>query len=426
MAFTVAMALQMEIFSKCKVLTGKSGLYNEIKWVNILEILDDLRHIESGEFLITTAHNLNTQSEKEQKNMIELFAARKLAAVAIQTGHYLQEIPLSFIRFSRDSNIPLIEIPAEVSFKTITRALMNELIWEQSPITEEHKGLVGSDRDKMISTMKSLWNRLQEEGLVEEVIINLKRFNIDPDDSLMVLAIAINKTEAKTPEHRQKPFFNFYGLVEQALTNFLLQQGLTFLIGPSESSVLLIVQSEDFRTGKENAEEAFAGWLIEYLNITFPGWRFMIGTSKVHKNIKGLPQVRSEAEKALQAARLGLPDRVDLVTYKKMGLYRLLIDFRKLDTLKNIYAETTKPLIAYDSKSRGSLVETLKTYLEHCSIKKSAETLFIHRHTMKYRLEQIEKLTGLDPQIPYDAFQLNLGLHIYQYLLAIRSTDTAP
>lgn len=426
MAFTVALALQMEIFRKCKVLTGKSGLYNEIKWVNILEILDDLSHIEPGEFLITTAHNLNTQSEKEQKKMIELFAARKLAAVAIQTGHYLQEIPLSFIRFSRDNNIPLIEIPAEVSFKTITWALMNELIWEQLPMTEERKGLAGSDRDKMISAMKSLWGQLNEEGFAEEIIIDLKRFNIDADDSFLVLALSMNKTEAKAPEHRQEPFYDLYGLVEQALAKFLLQQGLSFLIGPSELSVILIVQSEDFRPGKENAEETFARRLIEYLNITFPGWRFMIGTSKVHDNIKYLPQARSEAEKALHAARLGLPDRTDLVAYKKMGLYRLLIDFRKLDALKSIYDETTKPLIAYDRRSRGSLVETLKTYLEHCSIKKSAEVLFIHRHTMKYRLEQIEKLTGLNPQTPYDAFQLNLGMHIYKYLQATGSTNTAP
>jgi PucR family transcriptional regulator, purine catabolism regulatory protein len=97
-------------------------------WVNILEILDDLRHIEPGEFLITTAHGFNAKSLGRQQELIELFASKKLAAVAIQTGHYLKEIPASFIRFAEGHRIPLIEIPPEASFKIITRALMNRLL----------------------------------------------------------------------------------------------------------------------------------------------------------------------------------------------------------------------------------------------------------------------------------------------------------
>jgi len=126
--FTVAEALEMEVFSNCNLLTGKAGLQNEIRWVNILEILDDLSHIEPGEFLITTAHGFNAESRVKQRDMVELFASRKLAAMAIQTGHYLQEIPSSFTRFAENYSIPLIEIPPEASFKNLTRALFKKLL----------------------------------------------------------------------------------------------------------------------------------------------------------------------------------------------------------------------------------------------------------------------------------------------------------
>jgi hypothetical protein len=69
MAFSVANALEMDIFSKCRLLTGDAGLENEILWVNILEILDDLRHIEPGEFLITTAHGFNAKSLSRQQEL---------------------------------------------------------------------------------------------------------------------------------------------------------------------------------------------------------------------------------------------------------------------------------------------------------------------------------------------------------------------
>ncbi len=64
-------------------------------------------------------------------------------------------------------------------------------------------------------------------------------------------------------------------------------------------------------------------------------------------------------------------------------------------------------------------MQTLQQYLESCSIKKAAESLFVHRHTMKYRLEQVHKLTGLNPLQAEAALQLNIGLHIYRYLKAL-------
>jgi len=92
------------------------------------------------------------------------------------------------------------------------------------------------------------------------------------------------------------------------------------------------------------------------------------------------------------------------------------MEIKNLETLKEIYDETIDPLLDYDHHSKGALLKTLKVYLGHFNIKKAAEEMFVHRHTMRYRLRQIEKLTGHDPVIPSNAIQLNLGLHIYYYL----------
>lgn len=418
MGLTVARAGQMEIFKKCKVLTGEAGLQNEILWVNILEILDDLSHIEPGEFLITTAHNLNTQSEAEQQNMIELFATRKLAAVAIQTGHYLEEIPPHFILLAKEKNIPLFEIPPEISFKSITRTLMNELVREDLPLSEGLERNTDSNNKMMISSMKTLWLQLLEKNAPEKTVLDLERFNIIPGFLFLVLALSMRRVGPTEQEQRQGSFYNFYRLVEEALAKIFLQHGLSFLIGPSESTITMVVQAEEFKTGKSGSEQIFATWLKEKLKIFFPGWHFMIGISSIHKNLKNLSHAQNEAEKALHAARLGLPDQASVVAFREMGFYRLLIELKNLDILNSIYDETAGPLIDYDRSNRGSLVETLETYLVHCNIKKSAEILYIHRHTMKYRLEQIEKLTGLNPLNPNDAFQLKLGLYICKYLQA--------
>jgi PucR family transcriptional regulator, purine catabolism regulatory protein len=63
-----------------------------------------------------------------QNEMVELFAKRKMAAMAIQTGHYIEEIPASLVNLFSAYNIPLIEIPPDISFKSITRSLMLSLL----------------------------------------------------------------------------------------------------------------------------------------------------------------------------------------------------------------------------------------------------------------------------------------------------------
>src|SRR5690554_2721080 len=108
MSFSVEEALQLDVFVGCRVLTGKAGLQNEIKWANILEILDDLRHIEAGEFLITTAYGFDFTDEFRLKQLMKLFSGSKLAALAVQTGHYITEIPPEVVELAAASKIPVI------------------------------------------------------------------------------------------------------------------------------------------------------------------------------------------------------------------------------------------------------------------------------------------------------------------------------
>ena len=53
-------------------------------------------------------------------------------------------------------------------------------------------------------------------------------------------------------------------------------------------------------------------------------------------------------------------------------------------------------LIAYDSKRRTALLDTLERYLaERRSVIESARALYIHPNTLRQRLARIEELTGL-------------------------------
>lgn len=421
MPLTVAKALEMEIFNKCRLLTGQAGLENEIHWVNILEILDDLSHIEPGEFLITTAHEFNTLSRSMQLDMIELFAHSKLAAMAIQTGHYLEEIPSSFIRFSEEHNIPLIQIPPEVSFKNLTRALMNVLIQRENLIAYKYgRGSIDDSLDSRINSMKDLWKLLTENENPEDLLLERNNLNIKSKGFTLIMALAIGKKDQENREQIGPEKNELFKRVEQVAAHILSQNHITYLIGPSEDFLPILIQKENLKDKSSTTEMKIAMHLNEQLKIFFPRYTIYIGISNVHAGIFDLKQRLNEASKAGLTAQLGLLDQANIVPYRKMNLYSLIMDIKNIDTLKGIFQETAAPLLDYDLRSKGFLMQTLKVYLQFLSIKKSSEALFVHRHTMSYRLHQIKELTGFNPLLPKDALQLNIGLHIYYYLKALK------
>ncbi|WML46945.1 sugar diacid recognition domain-containing protein [Neobacillus sp. PS3-34] len=69
------------------------------------------------------------------------------------------------------------------------------------------------------------------------------------------------------------------------------------------------------------------------------------------------------------------------------------------------YAEITK----HDKK--GELIETLQAYIEeNGEINTVSQKLFIHRNTLRYRLDRITEITGKDPRKVKDLLDLYLAL----------------
>jgi DNA-binding PucR family transcriptional regulator len=70
-----------------------------------------------------------------------------------------------------------------------------------------------------------------------------------------------------------------------------------------------------------------------------------------------------------------------------------------------------EPLKEYDRTRRSDLVRTLRTYFATgTNASEAADRLFLHRNSMLYRLERIQKLTGLDLKDDRVALALRLGL----------------
>lgn len=86
-----------------------------------------------------------------------------------------------------------------------------------------------------------------------------------------------------------------------------------------------------------------------------------------------------------------------------------------------IHADTVLALETYDARYRTTLVETLETWLAcDASVSMAAARLYAHRHTIRYRLDRVKELTGLDPAATEDRERLVLGLRARRVLADTR------
>src|SRR5213078_1526818 len=76
-----------------------------------------------------------------------------------------------------------------------------------------------------------------------------------------------------------------------------------------------------------------------------------------------------------------------------------------------------EPLVAYDEQYEIGLVNTLETFLdEDANVAQTAQRLYTHRHTIRYRLERVRELTGLDVSSTDGRERLGLGLKAMRVL----------
>ena len=108
-----------------------------------------------------------------------------------------------------------------------------------------------------------------------------------------------------------------------------------------------------------------------------------------------------------------------ILAFEDTGAYRLLLPAMSEDPaeLQRFYAETVEPLIAYDDQYETDLVQTVEAFLDaDGNVAGTAQRLFTHRHTIRYRLERVKELSGLDVGSTDGREKLSLGLKAMRVL----------
>lgn len=100
------------------------------------------------------------------------------------------------------------------------------------------------------------------------------------------------------------------------------------------------------------------------------------------------------------------------IAYRPKGILNLFDNLHD-DEIKYFCEHILKELAYPVDPMYQELRKTLKTFLDNqCEITKTANTLFVHRNTVKYRIDNCESILGMKVNVPKNSLNLRLALEL--------------
>jgi DNA-binding PucR family transcriptional regulator len=202
------------------------------------------------------------------------------------------------------------------------------------------------------------------------------------------------------------------GLVDEAAAHWAKRTGRDCLVTRRHATTILVSAGELDHTDLHRAISADVG-----------SNRGSIGIGSLVDAPSALPRSLSEAQRAFKIKQAS-PAPYGSRRFEDLGVYRILDSGEGRPEVRGFVQEWLGALLDYDRTKRAELVKTLAHYLD-CggNYDLTAQSLQIHRSTLRYRLARIRDITGRDLQDVDTRLNLHLATRVLGVLGGTDSTE---
>lgn len=145
-----------------------------------------------------------------------------------------------------------------------------------------------------------------------------------------------------------------------------------------------------------------------------------ISYGTVVKEIRDVSRSYKEAKMALDVGKIFFDER-DIVAYSELGIgrliYQLPIPLCRM-FIKEIFGGNNP-----DEFDEETLTTIMKFFENSLNVSETSRQLFIHRNTLVYRLDKLQKTTGLDLRVFEDAITFKIALMVVKYMKYMESLE---
>lgn len=253
------------------------------------------------------------------------------------------------------------------------------------------------DKDNFIK------NLLLDNLLLIDIYSRAKKLHIQTDVKRVVMVV-------ETADSRDNN-------VLEAMRIYFGSGSRDFITAVDENNVIVV---KDLSDGDSASD-------IEKAALGIEGYLSKEGMKDIHiaygtvvKEIKEVSRSYKEAKMAMDVGKIFFDER-NIMAYSELGIgrliYQLPIPLCKM-FIKEIFGGKSP-----DDFDEETLTTINKFFENSLNVSETSRQLFIHRNTLVYRLDKLQKNTGLDLRVFEDAITFRIALMVVKYMNYMESFE---
>ena len=184
-----------------------------------------------------------------------------------------------------------------------------------------------------------------------------------------------------------------------------------FVTAVDEHSIILVKELKE----KESADEIDRiAKVIQETLFAETGSNGYISSGTIVSDLKDVSRSYKEAKMALEVGKI-FEDEKYIVNYEKLGIGRLIYQLPL--PLCRMFIKEVLHGLTMDDFDDETLATVNKFFENNLNVSETSRQLYIHRNTLVYRLDKLQKMTGLDLRNFDDAIIFKITLMVSKYMM---------
>lgn len=247
-------------------------------------------------------------------------------------------------------------------------------------------------------------NLLLDNLLLVDIYNRAKKLHID-----VTIPRAVFLVETKTEKD---------GMVTELLKSMFSSQNGDYITAVDETSVILI-KALDESDGADSLKHT-ANTIADMMNTELM-LNVKVAYGTIVPELKDVSKSYKEAKMALDVGKIFYAEK-NVVAYSTLGIGRLI--YQLPVNLCRIFIDEIFGSRSIPDEIDEETLNTINKFFENnLNVSETSRQLFVHRNTLVYRIEKLEKTTGLDIRTFDDALTFKIALMVVNYMKYLDSIN---
>ena len=246
-------------------------------------------------------------------------------------------------------------------------------------------------------------NLLLDNLLLVDIYNRAKKLRIDTDAKRVVFMVETKYEKDNSAMETVKSLF--------------ASKPKDFITAIDEKSIIIVKELKESDALEEL--NRIARTLVDMLNAEAMS-QVRVSYGNVIHEIKDVSRSYKEAKMALEVGKIFYSDKI-VIPYSNLGIgrliYQLPIPLCQM-FMKEVFGEQLP-----DTFDDETLTTINKFFENNLNVSETSRQLYVHRNTLVYRLEKLQKSTGLDIRVFDDALTFKIAMMVVSYMKYMEKID---